>query len=482
MASRKPNNSVPQYHRIFPTLLISALIGGCSTQTMISQPAPELPQEFSLAGQQTQQKQWWLDFSDSQLNKLIDQALANNFDLKAVVARVKQAEALAKKSGASTLPTLDATVDAGKTFQSGADPENYQLGLKASYEIDLWSRLQAAEESSQLSYLANRENLEIAALTLSADVADRWYALLTQEAFIKLYEDQLKTLNHQLAIIDLRFSNGQTDAEDVLQQQQQIENLKASLDAAHSEQKIIEQQLALLLGKSHIPPTNLTAILPELSPLPSAGLPSELAARRPDLKQAWLELQSKQKDLQVADADRLPQIRLSASLLSSSSGISSLIDNWVSSLAASLTAPLFDGNQRKAELERQQAIVEESVNSYSQKVLTAFTDIENALTREESQQQQLNSINLQLNLARRTEEIKWSRYRNGDVTFLEVLTAQDSRLQLEQQQLQSHGLLLSERITLHRTIAGDIGYSNLINHTSTLSINMPSETSTGETP
>lgn len=480
MVSRMLSHPSQKIRRLSSLLLLSIVVSGCSTQGVISQPAPELPPKFSASGVEAQQQLWWLDFSDPQLNQLIEQALSGNFDLKAVVARVKQAEALAKKSGASTLPSLDATADAGKTFQPGPDPESFQLGLKASYELDLWSRLQAAEESSQLSYLASGENLEIAALTLSADVADRWYALLTQEAFIALYEEQLATLNHQLTLLDLRFSNGQTGADDLLQQQQQIESLSASLNAAKSEQQVIRQQLALLLGQSQLPEINLTATLPELSPIPATGLPAELASRRPDLKQAWLELQSRQKDLIVADADRMPQIRLSASLLSSSQDINTLMDDWVSSLAASLTAPLFDGQQRQAEVERQQAVVEEAAHNYSQKVLSAFADIENALTKENAQQQQFDSIDVQLNLAKQSEALKWVRYGNGDTTFLDVLSAQKSRLQLEQQQLQSHGQLLADRITLHRAIAGDINYKSHVALETTH--NTMDKNSTGDKP
>ncbi|MFK0569869.1 TolC family protein [Endozoicomonas sp.] len=465
MASRTYDIFFLRSRRYLPVLMVAAMLGGCSTQATINQPVTHLPEQFSLAGQQQiqpRQQQWWLSFSDPQLEQLMAQALDNNFSLKASAARVKQAEALAKQSGASLLPSLSATADGGRTFRPGPDSDNVQLGLKASYEIDLWSRLEAVEEGAELDYQASRQDLEMAALTISAEVADRWYALLTQQALVKLYQSQLQTLNDQKVIIDLRFQNGQGNSEDVLQQQQQLENLDARLMVARSEQQIIRQQLAVLLGQSQLadPSWNegLSDGLPDLSPLPDVGLPADVASRRPDLRQAWLELQSKQQGLIVAEADRLPQIRLSASLLSASNDLSVLVDDWATNLAASLTAPLFDGGQRRAEVERQQAVVEESINRYSQKVLEAFADIETALNREFSQQDQLDSITLQLSLAEQTEAIKWARYGNGGTSFLEVLSAQKSRLELEQQQVESHGQLLANRITVHRAIAGDFGF------------------------
>ena len=446
-------------------LLLAVFLAGCSAQQVIEQPAPELPQTFT--SQQTTEtisstSSWWLDLDDKQLNLLIEQALDNNFNLRATVSKVRQAEALAVKAGASLTPSLDLTGDAARHFQSGPDYNNLQLGLRASYEIDLWSRLRAAEQSGQLDYLASRENLEITALSLTADVADRWYALLAQIALEELYVEQLATLKHQLQIIEFRFHHGQNPAEDVLQQQQQIENLNARLTSAKYQQDIIKQQLALLLGLSQWYPESLAINLPDLPPLPATGLPSEIASRRPDLKQAWFQLQSQQQNLIIAEADRLPQIRLSASVLSSASHLPQLFDDWAGSLAASLTAPLFDGKLRKAEVTRQKALLEESVNNYSQKVLSAFGEIENALTRDASQQHQWQSTQQQLNLARQAEDIKWTRYRNGGNNFLDVLNAQKSRLDLEQQLVQSHGQLLTERVILHRAIAGDIAYADQV--------------------
>ena len=451
--------------KFFTVLSLAVILTGCSSQQIIEQQSPELPAAFSYQDETVFAQgasSWWLDLEDQQLDQLIEQALADNFNLKATVSKVQQAEALATRAGASLTPSLDLTGDATRNFQSGSDYNNFQLGLKASYEIDLWSRLRAAEKSGQLDYLASRENLEVTALSLTADVADRWYALLTQIALEELYVEQLKTLEHQLQIVEFRFHHGQNPAEDVLQQRQQIENLNARLSSARYQQQIIKQQLALFLGKSQWQPEALAAYLPELPSLPATGLPSDIAARRPDLKQAWFELQSQQQDLIVAEADRLPQIRLSASLLSSTRNLPELFDDWAGSLAASLAAPLFDGQLRKAEVTRQQALLEEAVNNYSQKVLSAFGEIENALTREASQQQQWLSTRQQLNLARQAEELKWTRYRNGGSNFLDVLTAQKSRLDLEQQLVQSHGQRLAERITLHRALAGKIAYADQI--------------------
>ncbi|WP_153301710.1 efflux transporter outer membrane subunit [Endozoicomonas arenosclerae] len=444
------------------------LMAGCATHNSISPPTASLPETFSQSGAEAQSNLWWQSFDDPQLNSLIDKALTDNFSLKAATDRLRQAEAVAKQSGASTVPSLEATFDGSHTHQSSGNVDQFQIGLMASYEIDLWSRLAASEVSAEFDFMASREELETAAITLSSEVASSWYELVTQESLIKLYDQQIENLTNQLSVIELRYRYGQTQAEDLLQQKQLLENLNAKKLAAQSQKQLITQQLALLTGVTDLPALYIPEA-PELSPLPSTGLPAELLNRRPDLKQAWFNVQSQSQQLIVAEADRLPQLSLTASLLSSSADFSSLMNDWASNLAAGIVAPLFDGGMRKAEVERQEAALSESLNTYSQTVLEAFSEVESALTQEQSEQQQLQSINKQLSLALKTEQIKLTRYQNGDSTFLEVLTAQNSRLDLEQQKLISRGNLLAERIQLHRSLAGDLNAEKLTRKGSTAS-------------
>ncbi|MGI9279565.1 MAG: TolC family protein, partial [Endozoicomonas sp.] len=129
---------------------------------------------------------WWQSFKDPQLNTLIEKALNDNFSLKAATDRLRQAEAVAKQSGAATAPSLNATFDGSHTNQSSGNVDQFQLGLMASYEIDLWSRLAASEASAEFDFLASREELEIAAITLSSEVASHWYELITQQSLIKV--------------------------------------------------------------------------------------------------------------------------------------------------------------------------------------------------------------------------------------------------------------------------------------------------------
>ena len=442
-------------HRLFLCSLLALAITGCSSQQVITAPQPEALLSFTTSGDVEQSAQWWLSFDDQQLNQLMTMALSDNFSFLATIDRLEQAQALAQKSGANTGPTLNGTLDAGRTFQDGGDVSSFKAGLMATYEIDLWSRLAAKRTAAEFDYQASREELQTAAITLSSEVASRWYELVTQEALNQLYTQQISNLEKQVALIELRFRFGQSKAEDLMQQQQTLESLKANRLSAQYQADLIRQQIALLIGKSSLPELTIP-VLPTLKALPATGVPAELTARRPDLKQAWYQVQSQHQSVIVAEAERLPQISLTASLISSDQNFSDFLDNWVGNLTAGLVAPLFDSGLRESEVDYQTAALNESLNSYSHVVLEAFIEVETALTREQSQQEQLKSINRQLSLASSAEQIKQKRYQNGENNFLEFLTAQNSRLTLEQQQVQSQGQLLAERILLHRALAGEL--------------------------
>ena len=427
---------------------------GCSTQT-IHDPPLSLPASFSVVGQTTAATQWWDNFDDEQLNALINIALDDNFNLKAASDRLRQADALARKAGATARPSASLLFDGERTFQTSGDVNNFQLGLKASYEIDLWSRLGAGQKSAEFNALATRKEMETAAISLSSEVARNWFEVITWQSLGQQYQLQIRNLQSQLKILELRYRFGQIRADDLMQQKQLIENLNARLLDAQSQKQLRLQQLALLTGQTSLPDMTI----PEFStlpPIPATGIPSRQLGQRPDVKQAWYKVEGQQQNLIVAEADRLPQIQLTASLLSGEESVSGLLDDWVSSLAASLTATVFDGGNLKAEVERQQAALDESVNLYSQTVLEAFAEVETALVREAAERQQLDSVMSQLTLARQTEAIKNLGYRNGDSTFLEVLTAQNSRLDLEQAFIKSQGQLRAERILLHRALAGGL--------------------------
>ena len=427
--------------------------------------------------------QWWLTFNDPELASLIDRALARNFSLRSVWDRLAQAEAVARKAGAPLWPSVDGAFEArrsrseveGRVPKEKVYTTDLALGAVASYELDLWGRVRSARDAAALDVLATREQLQAAAITLSAQVAEVWYALVEQRGQVEVLQRQIKVNEDVLEAITARFRSGQSGAADVLRQQQLVESNRGNLVVAEARSTLLEHQLAILLGQP--PKTSVASNDSSLSqpePLPHAGLPAELVRHRPDIRQAYYEVLAADRRVAAAVADRFPRIGLSASVETSGAEWRDLFNNWLGTLAANVVAPLFDGGSRKAEVERTRAVISESLNLYGQTVLNALGEVEDALEQERRQRDLIVSLDKQLELSQRTIERLKDGYLNGAVNYLDFLQALVSQQSLERSQLQARRELLQFRIELCRALGS--GWELPRPEPATLSKTEPNET------
>ena len=211
----------------------------------------------------------------------------------------------------------------------------------------------------------------------------------------------------------------------------------------------------VLLGKPPgQAPTVQTRALPPLPPLPDPGVPARLLERRPDLRAARLRVEAADERVGAAVADLLPTLRLSAEFGYQSFEISQLFDSFIGNLAAGLTAPLFDGGRRLAEIDRSDAVLFERLQQYGQAWITALQEVEDALAREREQKQLLSRLDEQIGLAEATLTRARESYLGGLADYLTVLTALQTVQTLERNRLAARGRLLSFRVQLHRALGG----------------------------
>jgi NodT family efflux transporter outer membrane factor (OMF) lipoprotein len=400
-----------------------------------------------------------LAFGDSDLDQLIETALSDNFSLRIAWDRLRQSEAVARQFGAQNYPTLDGTAGASTRRESISGTEtntnNFSLGLVASYELDLWGRVRSNADATVLEAQATREQVQAAAITLSADIATVWFRLVEQNGRIEVLKEQVLTNENITELITLRFRRGQVDASDVLQQRQLTEVRRADLIQTESQAAVLRHRLAVLTSQSP-ESANLpyTFELQELPPLPAAGVPSELIERRPDIRSAELSVRSADERVGAAVANRFPRISISAQAGTSSSDASDLFDNWIASLGANLVAPIIDGGSRRAEVERTQAVLSERINTYGQTVLVAFNEVEDALVQESRQREFLDNLKRQIVISSQVVERTRERYLNGADDYLRVLSALLTDQQLQVSDLQARRQLIEFRINLNRALAG----------------------------
>ncbi|MFO7715265.1 efflux transporter outer membrane subunit [Desulfosarcina sp.] len=425
--------------------------------------AGELPDAYSLYGQEPDlSSPWWVSVGAPELNRLILTALADNFTLKEAWARLQQARSLAIQAGAGLYPELEATGSADytrlrseNTSGSSAGRDSYALGLVSSYELDLWGRLRSQREAALFGVNAREDDLSTARVTLAAEVADRWVQIVSQRLQMQLLDKQLKNNLTFLELIELRFRKAMVSALDVYQQKQVVESVRARLPLVEAESQLLMHELAVLLGRP--PRADLGLIqtqIPVVDQLPGLGLPADLLANRPDVRAAGSRLKAAEWQVAAARANRLPALRFSAGAQYGTSDMDLLFDTWLLNLAANLTAPIFDGGRRAAEVDRARAQADENLWTYRQTVLTAVKEVEDALESETRQREHIHGLESVMAAARRGLEEAIQRYRRGLSDYLPVLTQLIAVQDLERDLIRQREALVRYRIGLHRALGG----------------------------
>lgn len=454
-------------------VLSASLVAVMTLSLIACSPAPVVPaQEPELAGFMTQPEsattaaadvRWWLVFQDAQLNSLIDLGLGNNTGLLAARARVEQYQAIAVQAGASRYPEVDATLGRSQTRNNGDLTANlWSAGLTTSYEVDFWGRIASLEDKALLDAAAQQRAARVEANTVAAQISLAWYGLIRQQLALTLLQQQQQRTEQLLAATQGRFQHGQSSAADIWQQQQLQESLNTDIAVANGQQSIYLQQLALWSGRGdwlQAGDSNrelLNSLAARVLPSDRAApllIPLEALRQRPDVEQSWLALQSANAALAAAAANRYPRFTLSASLTAQNTSLASVLDNWVSNLAANLLMPVFDAGNRKAAEDQQQAAARVALYHYEQTLLNAAQEVQEALVNQQTTRLQLASIEQQLVLATRTEQYQTLGYQKGAVTYLALLNAQKSRLALESQRLNAQWQLLQNRVQLYRSLS-----------------------------
>lgn len=445
-------------------ILLILLSASCSVYKPITsvKPTEPLPGSFSEGPALPPIDCWWKQFENSELERLIDEALSRNLTLKMAWSRLDQARQLAKIAGAGAYPSLDSGFSAQQSDFRGSLPpgsvkrlRDFSANMTLSYQVDLWKKITNSQLSAVLDFEAGREDLESTALAITSGVADLWASLVEQDAYFQLLKEQLEVGKSYLELVEARFGRGLSSAVDVYQQRLHVENIREQFPATKMQQKLLRNQLALLLGKQPTAAISMTeSILPMIKDIPPTGIPAEILRDRPDVRAAELRLFAADHRAAAAVADRFPSISFSATAGSQSGTVSSLFEQWFTNLAGNLMAPLFDAGRRKAEVKRNQAVVRERFYQWEAVLLNAFAEVEDALAREEGLSETYSSTTKQVELARRTLDRSRALYVNGLTDYLTVLTSLQSLQNLQRVEISIRKSLLSNRIKLHSALGG----------------------------
>ena len=382
---------------------------------------------------------WWRSFGSIELDQLIATTQTQNLNLAVAEARVLQADARVRQSGAALLPTVGLNADAVKQTHSGS----FGVSLGASYELDFWGRnhdfLAAAQEADK----ATRADREVVALTATAGTANTYFQLLSIRERLAIARLNLESALSVLAITEARVNDGIATPLELAQQRAQIAGLQAIIPQFQQQELQTRAALAVLLGR---PPEGFDVAATDLETLTipgvAPGLPAELLVRRPDVVTAEANLASAHANVEAARAAFFPTISLTGSGGLASAVLTGLITNPVQSFSfgASLAQTIFDGGRLTALSDEAKASEQELIATYRGAAITAFSEVETALggiahfaEQETFQIEQEAQSEQAFNIAQ-------ARYREGIADFLSVLDAQrtlySARDQLGQIKLQ----------------------------------------------
>lgn len=406
---------------------------------------------------------WWEQFEAPALQKLIKEALASNLDLKVATSRIEEARLGYTASRGSRLPQLGAEA-AGERQQRSGTPEQrgslentFDLELGLSWEIDLWGRLKSGDEAALANYFQTVEARRAILITLISDVAKAYFEIESNFKQLEVAQFTVEARTDGLEIADLRFQSGLTSELEMRQAETALLEAKLTVPSIENALSQSFNRLSILIGRPPKAFENKDKILkrPSLPETP-LSIPSELLRQRPDLLQAEQEIVAKNAELGIAIANRFPKFSLTASYGTESDEVDSLFDEntdmWT--LAGNIAGPIFTGGRLKAESDAAAERLEQSILAYEQNILTALSEVSNAL---ENMRSTAERLELQYKLQETSAqylELAQLRYDNGIVSYLDVLDAQRALFDTQLDAVTGAQQQLNATVDLYRALGG----------------------------
>jgi outer membrane protein, multidrug efflux system len=476
--------------------LTACALAGCAAGPNFKPPKPDLPQHWSATALQrgaTRESavtssappvaNWWTSFHDPMLTALIRRSVASNLDLRAAVLRIEEAVETRDVAAGGLWPSLSANAGFtrqrlslntpnGAIFGSGAafpglprgvsltDPFNqYQLGLSASWEIDLFGRVRRSVEAANADVQASMDDEHGVMISLASDVAAAYIDLRSAQLKKSIIQQSLRTQRDVLQLTRQRWSAGLTAYIDVANAESEVKSTEAQLPIADREITVDINQLSELMDAK---PGALRAELAQARPVPPVppsvpiGLPSELARRRPDIEQAEAELHAATARVGVSVASLFPQLSLGIAGGYQSEGLSELIEaaSHFATLAPTVELPIFEGGALRATVRLRKVQAKEAAVDYARTVLGALHEVEDALAAYGADQDQRVALIAAVGASRTALTLARQRYQGGLTSFIEVLDAERT---LEQNQLalaDATTAVSADLVHLYKTLGG----------------------------
>lgn len=450
-----------------------ALIGLPSCQVMNKYKSPEIESQNLFRDENPTDTTtianipWREFFSDLYLQAYIDEALANNFDMLIAQERIKQAEAALGMARAAYFPeiALSAQVNQSRNSngQNGKDvlgyhTENYSLGLVASWELDLWGKMNRQSRSKYAQMLNSYAGRNLVQTSLISNMASTYYSLLALDEQLRVTNDMIALMEENLATTEALKEAGMANGAAVEQTRAALASAKTSVPDLESNIRQLENAICTMLGRKPGAITRSTFSVQTVTPQMAHGVPAQMLAKRPDVNQAELEFRSAFELTNAAQASFYPTINLTSGMIgySTVNGLSNFFkpENLFASIAGGLTQPIFARKQlitqyKVAKSDQQIALLtfEKTVLSAGQEVSDILFTYKSSLKKSDDRQVQVESLTKAVYY---TQEL----LKAGEANYLEVLSAQQGLLEAQLNQISDKLEQLQSTSDLYRALGG----------------------------
>lgn len=419
---------------------------------------------------------WWTAFSDPQLVQYEIQSLKANQTIEAARYQLTQARASARISGSALYPQLTSGVTAARTRTSAGVPtvsgipltgpstsSDFQIPFNLTWEPDVFGGVRRSLESANAAYQASAAALENVRLVITSELAVDYFSLRELDAEIGVLNSSVEYQSKSLTLVQNRHTGGIASGLDVAQQETLLNSTRTQATLLRLQRSQFEHAIAALVG---VPASAFSVPVRPLTSTPPAipiGVPSDVLERRPDVAQAERQMASQNAQIGVAKSAFFPGINLSGGAGFESSDIGKLFNAstgfWA--LGANVAETILSGGKRRAQVEFAKSGYGASVANYRQTVLTAFQEVEDSLSGLNVLAQAAESQQQAVDAAQKALQIANDRYTGGLVTYLDVVTAEQTLLDNQRLATQILGQRLTTSVSLVKALGGGWDSSSL---------------------
>lgn len=407
---------------------------------------------------------WWRCFNDSLLTQLISDALLNSTDLRTALSRITEARAQVGVERSYLFPSVSAGLGGRGSRRDTrglqvVSSESYNASLSPSWEVDLFGRQGQNLKATSANLRETVENYYAAQVTLTADLALAYVTLRRAEAQLVVAENSIKTRSETVQISQWKEQAGTGTALDAIQSGVILDQARAAIPTLKQTIAQTHNQIALLSGKT---PGALDALLAKQRPIPSVpsrhaiGIPAETLRQRPDVRAAEYAIEAAAARKKSAQLERLPSLSLSGSIGLESLKAGRLFspETLAASAVGNLTAPIFEAGRIKQNIIIQDERLKQTVIGYESSILTALSEVENALIAIRRQAEKYAILRRTTKSALEASTLARQQYQAGQVDLLSVLEAERTLLSLEDQTIATQADEINAHIQLYKALGG----------------------------